>query len=151
MTYDYHWETSRPGAVAPAGWVADVIAWTVTQIPREKVVLGAVLLGYDWVGESGTTIDDETATALAAAHHADIQRADDQSPWFTYRDSSGQVHTVWWEDARSVAVKLRVAGEYGLGGVFFWRLGGEDPRVWPAVRAWLAEPAGPPSRPTPTG
>jgi spore germination protein YaaH len=150
MTYDYHWETSPPGAIAPAGWVADVIAWTVSQIPREKVVLGSVLLGYDWVGRSGTTIDNDTAIALAAAHHATIQRAHDESPWFSYRDGGGQVHTVWWEDARSVAVKLRVATEYGLRGVFFWRLGGEDAEVWPVVQAWLAEPSAPPTRPTPT-
>jgi spore germination protein YaaH len=165
MAYDYHWETSPPGAVAPAGWVDEVIAWTVTQIPAEKVVLGAVLLGYDWVGRAGITVDDETAAALAAAHRATIRRARDQSPWFTYSDPDGRAHTVWWEDARSVAVKLRVAARYRLGGVFFWRLGGEDPAVWSAVRAWLtapgtpsppasspaSSPANPTISPTPTG
>jgi spore germination protein len=133
MTYDYHWETSPPGAIAPAAWVEQVIAWTVTQIPPEKVILGAVLLGYDWVGEQGTTVDNEMATSLAAAHHATIRRAGDRSPWFSYTDS-GRRHTVWWEDAESVAVKLRLVREYGLGGVFFWRLGGEDPAVWPLIR-----------------
>jgi spore germination protein YaaH len=27
--------------------------------------------------------------------------------------------------------------EYGLGGAFFWRLGGEDPRIWPTAREEL--------------
>jgi spore germination protein YaaH len=153
MAYDYHWGTSPPGAIAPAGWVEAVVAWTVSQVPREKVVLGSVLLGYDWVGRAGTTIDHQTACALAAAHHATVRRADDESPWFTYRDAGGWPHTVWWEDASSVAVKLKVAGKYGLGGVFFWRLGGEDAAVWPTVRAWrrahtTALTGGPTSGPT---
>jgi spore germination protein len=150
MAYDYHWDTSPPGAVAPAGWVDHVVAWTVSQIPREKVVLGSVLLGYDWIGRNGTTIDHQTASALAAQHHATIHRADDESPWFTYRDDGGRQHTVWWEDASSVAVKLGVARKYGLGGVFFWRLGGEDTAVWPAVRTWRRESPGATPRPTPT-
>jgi spore germination protein YaaH len=137
MAYDYHWADSPPGAVAPAGWVDDVIAWTVTQIPAAKVVLGAVLLGYDWVGRSGTTVDDKTALALATHYHATVWRADDQSPWFRYRDDDGQQHTVWWEDARSLTGKLEVARKYHLGGVFLWRLGGEDGAVWPELRAWL--------------
>jgi spore germination protein len=135
MAYDYHWETSPPGAVAPADWVEDVVAWTVTQIPPEKVVLGAALLGYDWVGSTGSTVDHEMATALAATHRATIGRAADGSPWFTYRDKAGRAHTVWWEDAFSVAGKLRLVAKYRLRGAFFWRLGGEDPAVWPAVRA----------------
>jgi spore germination protein YaaH len=150
MAYDYHWDTSPPGAVAPAGWVDHVVAWTVSQIPREKVVLGSVLLGYDWIGRNGTTIDHQTASALAAQHHATIHRADDESPWFTYHDDGGRQHTVWWEDASSVAVKLGVARKYGLGGVFFWRLGGEDTAVWPAVRTWRRASPGATPRPTPT-
>jgi spore germination protein YaaH len=44
MTYDYSWDTSPPGPIAPADWVREVIAWTVTEIPRHKVVLCVVLL-----------------------------------------------------------------------------------------------------------
>lgn len=142
MAYDYHWESSPPGAVAPAGWVDQVIAWTVSQVPPQRVVLGSVLLGYDWVGGAGTTVDHQTAEALRRRHDADLHRADDDSPWFTYRDGRGRLHTVWWEDAHSVAVKLRVAAKYRLGGVFFWRLGGEDGAVWPAVSAWREAPGG---------
>lgn len=138
MTYDYSWDTSPPGPVAPAAWVEDVIAWTVTQIPREKVVLGSVLLGYDWVDGRGSTVDHKQATSLARAGGVAVSRDGDRAPWFGYRDASGRAHTVWWEDAESVAIKLRLVAKYRLGGVFFWRLGGEDQAVWPAARAELA-------------
>jgi spore germination protein len=137
MTYDYSWETSPPGAVAPARWVQDVVAWTVTQIPREKVVLGAVLLGYDWVDGHGSTVDHERAVALARRYGAEIGRDRDRAPWFRYRDDSGRTHEVWWEDAQSAAIKLPLVEKYGLGGVFFWSLGREDQAVWPAARAAL--------------
>jgi spore germination protein len=137
MTYDHSWETSPPGAVAPARWVEDVIAWTVTQIPPEKVVLGAVLLGYDWVDGRGSTVDHERAVALARRYGAEIGRDRDRAPWFRYRDDSGRTHEVWWEDAQSAAIKLRLVSKYGLGGAFFWNLGREDPAVWPAARATL--------------
>lgn len=133
MTYDYSWDTSPPGPVAPAEWAEDVIAWTVTQIPREKVTLGIVLLGYDWVDEQGQTVDYHMAMSRAREQGAEIRRSDDETPWYTYTDDAGQEHEVWFEDAASASAKLDLIREYDLGGVFLWRLGGEDPRVWSQV------------------
>lgn len=135
MTYDYHWDTSPPGPVAPVGWVDDVISWTVTQIPAEKVRLGVVLLGYDWViGGNGSTVSYEQATARAREHDASISHVGPgHSPMFSYTDDRGREHEVWFEDARSVRPKLRLVEKYDLGGAFFWRLGGEDSRVWDLV------------------
>jgi spore germination protein YaaH len=137
MTYDHSWETSPPGPVAPAGWVEEVIAWTVTQIPAEQVILGIVLLGYDWADGRGTTVDFQQAQATARRQSAAIQRSADGSPWFRYRDSSGADHEVWYEDVTSVRAKLDLVSRYGLGGAFCWRLGGEDPEVWPILRDQL--------------
>ncbi|MFW6091879.1 MAG: glycosyl hydrolase family 18 protein [Actinomycetota bacterium] len=137
MAYDYSWEDSPPGPVAPARWVEDVIEWTVTQIPAEKVVLGVVLLGYDWGDGHGMTVDYQQAQATAKANDVTIRRTDDGSPWFRYRDASGARHEVWFEDAVSVSAKLGLVAKYGLGGAFFWRLGGEHTDVWPLAGAEL--------------
>lgn len=134
MAYDYSWEESPPGPVAPLAWVADIVAWTLTQVPAHKVVLGIVLLGYDWAGGQGSTVDYEQARAAARAYGATVHRSSDGSPWFTYQDAFGTRHEVWFEDAVSVRAKLDLVPANRLGGAFFWRLGGEDPAVWPAVR-----------------
>lgn len=42
-----------------------------------------------------------------------------------------QEHVVWLEDATSVAGRLEIALRHNTGGVGAWRLGQEDPRVWP--------------------
>ncbi|HEX6232714.1 MAG TPA: hypothetical protein VFZ63_06275, partial [Jiangellaceae bacterium] len=85
----------------------------------------------------GVTVDYEQARSIAADHDATIQRTRDGSPSFAYRTSSGARHEVWYEDAESAHPKLELVSEYGLGGAFFWRLGGEDPRVWPTANEAL--------------
>jgi spore germination protein YaaH len=45
------------------------------------------------------------------------------------RAGDGQTVT-YFDDADSLARKLALAGELGMGGVAVWRLGFEDPAVW---------------------
>jgi spore germination protein len=47
-----------------------------------------------------------------------------------------QEHVVWLEDANSVAARLEIAVRHGVGGVGAWRLGQEDPGVWPHLAAY---------------
>lgn len=131
MAYDYHYTTSSPGPVAPADWVERCIAWAVTVVPASKVILGLVTLGYDWInGGQGQPITHEDALARAQMYGATIRRDADQSATFDYVDERGIGHVVWFEDAQSTAIKLRLVEKYGLGGAFFWRLGGEDEDTW---------------------
>ena len=36
--------------------------------------------------------------------------------------AAGQSHEVWFEDPRSITVKLDLAREYGLSGIGYWNL-----------------------------
>lgn len=135
MAYDYRWEDSDPGPVAPRRWVEDVVAWSVSQVPRSKLRLGIVLLGYDWVaGAHGETVTYAQATRRADKYDAAVLDHDSgTAPHFTYADERGRHHHVWFEDALSSAAKLELVEQYDLGGAFFWRLGGEDPRTWELI------------------
>lgn len=130
MAYDWHWSTGPSGPIAPYDWVDRVLRYSVTQIPPQKLVLGVGLFGYDWVGTSADNVTWRQVVALAAQHQVD-ERWDvgAQSPHFTYT-VDGVEHEVWYENGRSVAAKLDLARRYGLQGVEFWRLGGEDPSIW---------------------
>lgn len=136
MTYDYSTDTSSPGPIAPVSWVNNVLKLAVAEIPRDKIILGLATYGYDW--SSGQTTQDEQwadAETLARAHNATIQwDAASQSPWFTYTDARGRRHTVWYTNARSLNAALDLAMQNRIGGVFLWRLGGEDPAIWPLLR-----------------
>jgi spore germination protein YaaH len=141
MAYDYAWEGSEPGPIAPVGWVEDVVAHAVAHVPRERVVLGLAAHGYDWPDPSAPSAGPDGAGGGRDLMYADAMdlaerqgrevewNNDAQTPWFSY-SADGEVRSVWFEDAPSLAAKLEVAAEYELGGVFLWRVGGEDPTLW---------------------
>lgn len=47
-----------------------------------------------------------------------------------------QAHEVWLEDSGSVTARLDIALKRGAAGIGTWRLGQEDPAVWPVLSGW---------------
>ena len=79
-------------------------------------------------------ISNPAAMNLAAANFAQIKFNEQaQAPFFNYTDPSGVRHEVWFEDARSMEAKLRLAAEYGFQGIGFWNLMREMPQLWPLL------------------
>ena len=79
----------------------------------------------------GYVIDFESLRANAAQrqHQADWRwHPTHRAHWFGFLNQ-GRLHTVWVEDAWSVAEKLALAWHNQLAGVAGWRLGQEDPRI----------------------
>ncbi|MDA3626982.1 glycosyl hydrolase family 18 protein [Saccharopolyspora sp. WRP15-2] len=132
MGYDYHWNTSPPGSIAPISWIRAVLDYAKTQIPPERIVLGVPLYGYDWVvGGEGTGVTWLKAFQLATEHGAKPQYdAETQSPWFRYTDGQGRQHEVWFENAASSKAKFEAARGSGIGGVYLWMFGYEDTDTW---------------------
>lgn len=64
-----------------------------------------------------------------------------RNSYVTYTGDDGKTYRVWYEDARSVTEKLKLAAMFGVNGVSLWRLGnlptddapGLDYDVWGAV------------------
>jgi spore germination protein len=150
MTYEYHWSTSGPGPISPVDWVGQVLAFARSVIPAAKIMQGVPFYGYDWVGQSGTPLVWEEVTALARQHnvvvHWDTASA---SPWFEY-GGRATLHNVWFENGASADAKLALTNSYDIGGVTLWRLGGEDPEVWSALRSRLGGGAPPPDTLSPS-
>ncbi|MDR0341747.1 MAG: hypothetical protein LBI49_01310 [Nocardiopsaceae bacterium] len=139
MAYDNHWASSPPGPVAPIGWVRSVLGYARSQIPVSKIILGIPLYGYDWVSPGGHAghgqgISWQQAVSLARQHAARIRYdTASQSPWFSYTDSTGRPHQVWFENPASSAAKYQVARQAGAGGVFWWMYGHAAPGTWSAL------------------
>lgn len=130
MAYDYSWDTSTPGPVAPLPWVERVVAFAISQIPPEHVQLGVALYGYDWVNGRGTSRMWDELYGTAVSQRAPIRwDARSLSPWYAYQGGDGR-HEVWFENAESLAHKLVLVRRFGLAGLAAWRLGGEDPALW---------------------
>jgi spore germination protein YaaH len=137
MNWGRHWATSAPGPIADLPWATGNADYVASMPQKKKWILGAPMYGFDWPGDGGT---DEEATPL---EYADVQaliaRVGATPSWdatagewtFTYRSSAdGKIHTVWYEDSRSLAQRFALARDRGLGGVGVWRLGTEDQSIW---------------------
>ncbi len=134
MAYDYHWNSSPPGPVAPISWVRAVLRYAKTQIPASKIILGVPLYGYDWAGHHATGISWLQALRLSRQYHATAHYDQaSQAPWFRYRDASGREHTVWFENAASSRAKFDAAQGAQIGGVYLWMYGYEDTGTWSAL------------------
>lgn len=138
MTYEWGYTAGPPMAVAPLPNVRAVLDYAVTEIPREKILLGVPNYGYDWPLPfvQGVTrarsISNQEGIDLALRYRIAIQFDDSaQSPYFYYTAEDGTVHAVWFEDARSLSAKLSLISEYGLLGAGFWNL------MRPFSQTWL--------------
>jgi spore germination protein YaaH len=131
MAYDYHWESSPPGPVAPISWVRAVLAYAKTQIPPHKIVLGIPVTGYDWVDGHGQPVTwqqcFQRTTAFNTPVHYDGRS---EAPWFVYTDTQRREHEVWFENADSTKAKLDAVKESAIRGVYVWMYGGADARTW---------------------
>ena len=184
MSYAYTWTTSDPGSTAPYDWVDRVTAYAASQIPREKLLVGVALYGYDWnvtMGGGARALLYPQAVAISRHYDAPIKLDPvTRSATFSYTAAAGDRppalpaaplqhtittrtpapctvrppvspmpppkptptpaplhrHVVWLEDAASVAARLQIAAEHRAAGIGAWRLGEEDPSVWPLLANW---------------
>lgn len=129
MTYEWGYTYGPPMAVAPLPAVRRVVEYAISEIPREKIMMGIPNYGYDWrlPFERGVTraenIGNEGAIMLAARVGAEIEFSErDQSPFFRYTDQNGREHEVWFEDVRSISAKYDLIREFNLRGAGYWNL-----------------------------
>lgn len=139
MAYDEHTIGLPAGAVASLPWVEKVAAYAASQIEPSKLLLGIPGYGYDWVVGTtrGRALSFSQAQSLATQAKTTIQ----WDPWaqvpFLIYWEGGVQRLVYFENAKSTALKLDVVAKYKLGGIAFWRLGLEDPATWPTVQQKL--------------
>ena len=135
MAYDEHAPDGAPGPIAPYAWVEQVVAYASSVMAVDKVELALPAYGYDWSDGQATVITSRQAPQLAVRHGVsptwDPAQAEDT---FAYT-AAGRRHIVWYEGATAAYERGRLAKAGGLAGVDLWAAGGEDPAVWPMLRA----------------
>ncbi len=136
MTYEWGYAQGEPMAISPIYGVRQVLDYAITEISREKLLLGINTYGYDWkipkkLEESAKSISCPQGVTLARDYGAEIFfDYEAQAPYFHYTEEDGQRHCVWFEDARSIQEKLNLIKEYGLAGVGYWNLDRPFPQNW---------------------
>ena len=119
--------TSDAGPVAGLPWVRQSLATALRSVPPTQLLLGVPAYGYAWPapGQHGevTDLTVPEAAALAATTGARVAYDPVQAEWGgTLADG----RTLWYDDARSMAERARVAADAHVG-VALWRIGSEAP------------------------
>jgi spore germination protein len=128
MTYDWHWPGGPSGPIAPIDRVKSTLDYAVSVVDKSKLMLGIPQYAYDWVigsnKRSGSAYSTQHAIDLYTGYQSSVHYDENAAaPWFRYVDNKGKLHEVWFEDPRSLLVKLRVIRQYGLAGMGCWHLG----------------------------
>ncbi|MFC7370551.1 glycoside hydrolase family 18 protein [Fictibacillus iocasae] len=137
MTYEWGYSGGPPLPVSPITQVRKVLDYAVSEIPRNKILMGINLYGYDWKlpykkgNPFAKAMSPVQSVQLAGKRKAAIQYdTKEQSPYFTYYDKEKKQHIVWFEDLRSMKAKFDLIDEYKLAGASFWNLAFNYPVLW---------------------
>jgi hypothetical protein len=153
---------TRLEAYAPGGQMEALLGYAVNNVDRYKIQVVLPSYTSDWVGDSVTSrsyaealqliggdlilpegrntfVPGELITVQLSGGTGGVNFHEQcQSYWFTYRDEQGE-HTVWLENATSMAHKLDLIQKYNLKGVSIPGLlvEGNDEQIWDVLQEYL--------------
>ncbi len=136
MDYDLHWQGGESGPISPQPWFVDQLRQTANAVGKDRVIAAVGSYAYDW--HDGTADALTIEEAWLAAHDSDATIVFDPASGnsgFGYQDG-GHHHNVWMLDAAATWNQLRAVQALGVNSVALWRLGSEDPGVWPALATY---------------
>jgi len=155
MAYDFH----RPGvdyagAVAPIQSVVGdrnimevVDKILALNINKQKIVMAYPLYGYEWkTYDKGFEAQIKRGWYQMASWNRTKELIKEKqltsnwdelsmTPWLEFEED-GEIHQIYFENEKSLKIKLDLVKQNQFGGVGFWALGyeGEDNNVWKLVR-----------------
>ncbi len=117
---------------------------SVTNSHPEKLILGVPYYGHRWktsgsyAGAPITSFEESTRFTQAekeAQNYGRIWDVSSQTPWYRYQIGT-QWYQVWFDDAKSLALKYDLADQKQLKGVGMWALGYDNNRqeLWNLLR-----------------
>jgi spore germination protein len=145
LSYEWGFSYGPPALVTSMDTVRRLMDFAVTQVPREKIVFGIPVIGYDWQlpyikGETrANSLSTNSAIQLASEVGATIHYDETiQAPFYYYAtgDANAPVlHVVWFKDARRIKVLLDLVPEYGVQGVAIWNIMQYFSQLWLLVNS----------------
>jgi len=129
MTYDEHWSTSKPGAIASVEWSRKCAEYAIQTVPPEKLIMGVPFYGRTWAekASAGAWYFSGVNRILTENKVKTITYEDD-IPSFEFEDRV-QVKG-YFNDVYSLLALCRLYEGMQVQNIGFWRIGQEDPEFW---------------------
>lgn len=160
MAYDFHRLNSiSAGPVAPLFGkekyeydVTTAVADFLKTMPSSKILLGMPFYGYEWpvaTSQKASFVIPSSRPPELSSYHRSLETAQEhnasvnfddysKSVWFSYyADNSGTWRQVWFENERSIGLKLDLANQAALGGIAIFALGydgADSSPLWQTVK-----------------
>lgn len=131
MAYDEHWSGSSPGPIASLDWGTKVAEFALTQIPPEKLIMGAPFYGRAWADRVVSRAYTHGAIEAIRNRFSIATLRTESIPHFEY-DETVHIH-VFYEDAQSLGDRILAYRAQGVRNFGFWRIGQEDPQIWATI------------------
>lgn len=146
MTYLQHTPRTPPGPVGGLPYMERVVRRAqALGVPAGKLSLGVPFFSMHWFTDWNAEKKGfswargaswPAARALLERNRAQAQWDRTQGASVARWENHGVFEYAWIEDARALGAKLDVQRRYRLRGISVWRIGQEDPAVWPVLRRW---------------
>lgn len=136
MSYD---DPNSVGPVASMPFLIRIYDYLTKKVEPEKLSMGIPL--YCWHWQKGFDKKLESLSYYQAKKLKKETKAKEiydeelEAVSFVYK-KDGLEHKIWCENGKSFAEKLKLIDQYGMRGFSAWALGGEDDKIWKAVRDW---------------
>src|SRR5581483_1787003 len=132
MLYDEHWSTSAPGPITEPIWVRRALAQRISDVGAEHIVAALPVYSYQWrTTQPATTLSFNDARRVAAQANVELTRDPTSQALHAVQPGNWEL---WMSDATQLSALLPEVTSLGVSRVGLWRLGLEDPGVWPAIR-----------------
>ncbi|SRR5260221_50941 len=138
---------SQAGPIGPLEWQDEIIRYAINSgIPRNKIVLGVHLYAYDWStremapdimnyydnttlhssgGEKADAFYYATTENIMNKYGLDVKFNDTWGEAVGTYNYFGQKRIVVFMDQKSLHLRKQLAADYGIKGIYYWKLGGE--------------------------
>lgn len=153
MTYDYHRASDpKSGPNAPLrgstlNFQEDIltnISETSQIIPSKQILLGVPFYGYEW-----KTTDSQKYAPTSQGYTASLERIDkliqekgltpiwdrnSLTPYLIHQEE-GETKQIYFDNQKSISLKLDLVKQAKLGGIAIWALGyeGNNPTLWQTI------------------
>lgn len=155
MAYGEHWDGTGAGSNASLEFTARCLRAAAAAVPADKILHALPFYTQIWketpcaADEAGARSDGNSvypyyklesssasmkrAKSLLESHRVTPQWDEGLGQYYGEYEEDGSLYRIWLEDENSLRLKTDLIREAGIAGAACWRLGFEDPAVWPLL------------------
>jgi peptidoglycan/xylan/chitin deacetylase (PgdA/CDA1 family)/GT2 family glycosyltransferase len=135
MAYDQVDDRGPPGSIAGQDWYEKTLDKRMRELPADSTIVTIGSWAYDWANKNpAQVLSFENAMAAARDNGASVLfDPATNNPHFSYTESDGTRHDVWFLDGVTAFNQIHAADPYRPAGYALWKLGSEDPSILPLM------------------